>query len=130
LAQTHIGGDEIERARVEFLRDRVAKPSLIEREYADAKKRYRAIERAQAAWDRKAGLSEKRKQFEKNKPELRTADRALGKVKLSGMADALALLDFLHDRATELEELSETWEIDAFLNATDFFKRWVVAEQS
>jgi len=46
------------------------------------------------------------------------------------MADALALLDFLHDRATELEELSETWEIDAFLNATDFFKRWVVAEQS
>ena len=65
MAQTHIGGDEIERARVEFLRDRVAKPSLIEREYADAKKRYRAIERAQAAWDRKAGLSEKRKQFEK-----------------------------------------------------------------
>jgi hypothetical protein len=54
----HIGGGEIEKARQEFLKLPNVSRETIEAEYRDAKRRYRAIPKAQAAWDERAGLTQ------------------------------------------------------------------------
>jgi hypothetical protein len=52
-----ISGDEIDRAREEFIRDEVADFETIEQEYREKKREYRASLRAGREWDRKHGLA-------------------------------------------------------------------------
>jgi hypothetical protein len=52
---SHIGGSEIERARREFIEGGM-EPAVIEQEYRDAKRRYRAAIKAGKDWDKRCGL--------------------------------------------------------------------------
>lgn len=114
-----IGESEIEGARDRFLREGVP-ANVVEAEYRDAKKRERDIELAGEEWDRKAGLTELRLKYEECRTETRTAWLALGKVRLTSVKDAAAIIGVLRKRMHTFNELSDDWEVAAFMNASRF----------
>jgi hypothetical protein len=119
---SHIGGGEIERARNGFLRDG-EDASIIDQEYLDAKKRYRAIVRVGKNWDKRAGLNLKSKAVDEARAELRAANKALGSVKLRSVADASALLDLVYGNLKMFHATAEDWEMAALRNATQYLNR-------
>jgi hypothetical protein len=116
---SHIGCSEIERARDEFLEAGIA-PDVVDKEYRAAKKRERVIEMAGEEWDREAGLTDLRKQYEENRAQTRAAWKALGHVHLTSIRDAVAILALLRERMGMFDELSDDWEVAAFMNASGF----------
>jgi hypothetical protein len=118
---SHIGGGGIERARKEFL-ENGEDASIIEQEYRDAKKRYRAIVKAGKDWDRRAGLASKSKAVDKARAEMCAANKALGSVRLQSVADASALLDLFYGNLKQFGS-SEDWEKAALRNATTYLNR-------
>jgi hypothetical protein len=122
-----IGCSEIERARDEFIRDGIDE-KVVQAEYRSAKRRYREAARAGDDWDRKVGLTDLRKEYDDNRCETRAAWKALGKVPVTSMSDALAIIDLLRERMRKFSELSDDWEVAAFMNASRFLAR--AAERS
>jgi hypothetical protein len=117
-----IGGTEIDKARDEFLRNGIP-AKVVQREYRAAKRREREKERAGEDWDRSVGLSEIRKEHDECSRECRTAWDALGKVKVASIADAAAIMNILRDRVRRFDEISDGWEVAAFMNASRFLVR-------
>jgi hypothetical protein len=111
-----IGGSEIDRARREFIGDG-EDPKVIEQEYRDAKKRYRGKIKAGKDWDK--ALT---KTCEESREELRAAEKALGTVKLSSVADAAAMIEFVNSSMEQFTELTD-WEQAALGNASKFLSR-------
>jgi hypothetical protein len=122
-----IGCSEIERARDEFIRDGIDE-KVVQAEYRAAKKRYRDVLRAGDDWDRKVGLTDLRKEYDDNRCETRAAWKALGKVPVTSTKDAVAIIGFLRERMRKFKELSDDWEVAAFMNASRFLAR--AAERS
>jgi hypothetical protein len=90
-----IGGAEIDRARLEFLRVRRANSKRIEKEYRDAKARYAAALRAGEDWDERTGIAPLREQRENAKAaELAAAER-LAATKPTTPAGASALVAYV-----------------------------------
>ncbi len=105
-----IGGDELDRARDEFLREPGADHEQVEKEYQDAKAREAAAERAGIEWDLRAGIAPLREQFERtSREELRAAGR-LVRTKPDSVAGAAALLAYL-TRRKRVYGGFEGWEI-------------------
>jgi len=119
---SHIGADGIERARKEFL-ENGEDASIVEQEYLDTKKRYRAIVRAGKNWDKRAGLSSQLKAIKEARAELHAANKALGSVNLRSVADASALLDLVYANLKKFGGSPETWEMAALRNATTHLNR-------
>jgi hypothetical protein len=117
-----IGGSEIENARDRFLRDGIDE-KVVQTEYRAAKKREREAVRAGEDWDRKVGLTDLRNEYDDNKRETRAAWKALGKVPLTSIGDAVAIIGLLRERMRRFDELSEGWEVAAFMNASRFLVR-------
>jgi hypothetical protein len=124
---SHIGGSEIERARDEFIRAGIDE-NVVQAEYRSAKKRYGAALRAEEDWDRKAGLSDLRKEYEDNGRETRALWKALSKVPLKNNRDAVAIIGLLRERARKFDELSDGWEVAAFLHASRFLVQTAASE--
>ncbi len=89
-----IGGDEIETARDRFLRERVAAPEQIEREYQDAKAREKAAHLEDQAWDLRAGVAGLRKKQEEAGRALKKSERLLARSKPTTIAGTAALLKY------------------------------------
>jgi hypothetical protein len=122
---SHIGGGEIERVRKEFL-ERGMDASIVEQEYLDAKRRYKAIVKAGKDWDRRAGLASKSKAVCEARAELHAANKALGSVELRSVADASALLDFVYANLKRFHGTAARWEMAALRNATSYLNRLTV----
>jgi hypothetical protein len=90
-----IGGSEIERVRKEFLRFKRDDPAVIENEYRDAKRRYRAIVKAATDWEKRVGVEDLCESMEQARIEFFAAGRALGNVRLNSVADASAILELI-----------------------------------
>jgi hypothetical protein len=116
---SHIGGSELERARDEFTAAGIP-ANVVRAEYEAAKKREREIERAGEEWDRKVGLTDVRKEFEDCRRETLAAWKALGKVPVTSVSDATAIIGLLRERMRKFDELSDDWEVAAFMNASHF----------
>jgi hypothetical protein len=121
-----IGDCEIEWARDEFLRADNADQTTVQAEYIETKKRYRDAIRAGEKWDRKAGLSKLRKEYEETRRDTRAAWKALGKVPVKNLKDAAAIMKLLRARARTFNEISDDWEVAAFMNASRFLVRAIV----
>jgi hypothetical protein len=119
---SHIGGSELERARDDFIRQGID-GKLVQEEYRSAKQRYRAALQAEVDWDRRAGLSDLRKELEGVKLETCAAQMALGKVHLTSISDAVAIIGLLRKRMRTFSELSDDWEVAAFMNSSRFLTR-------
>jgi hypothetical protein len=120
-----IMGGEIEDARDRFIAAGVDE-KVIQAEYRAAKKRARAALRAGEDWDRKVGLSDLRQEHEVTKAETLAAWHALGKVRVTSIRDAAAIIGVLRERMGTYEELTDEWEIAAFMNASGFLSRAVI----
>jgi hypothetical protein len=114
-----IGCSEIERARDEFLAAGID-AKTVQKEYRAAKKRELAIERAGDDWDRKVGLTDLRKEYEDVRNQARVDWEALGKIQITNVGDAAAIIGVLRERMQKFDELSDDWEIAAFMNASRF----------
>jgi hypothetical protein len=119
---SHIGGSELEGARLEFIRNG-EDPKVIEQEYRDAKKRYRAKIKAGKDWDKRAGLDSLTKTFEETGAEMGAAEKALGTVRLLSVADAVALIGHINDNLEIFGECA-VWERAALRNAREFLNRF------
>lgn len=117
-----IYGAEIEGARDRFIGEGIDE-KVIQAEYRSAKKRFRATFRAQEDWDRKVGLNDLRKEYEAKVSETQAAWKALGKVRLTSIRDAAAIIGILRERMHRYDELTDGWEIAAFMNASRFITR-------
>jgi hypothetical protein len=100
-----IGGIEIDRARDEFLEDDGDDRDQIEREYADAKRREQAAERAGEEWDLRTNIAPLRKKFDDARELSNKLEEQLAQMKPTTVAGAAALLecvrnDLLIDQAT------------------------------
>lgn len=115
-----IGGDEIDKARKEFLAAGL-KPKMINKEYRDAKARERAGERAEKAWDRRAGIAAQRRKFERaNEAEQRAAER-MAKTKPTTPAGAAAMLAYVK---TDMEGGDIDWHDTAIATLVATLKAW------
>jgi hypothetical protein len=97
-----IGGREIDRAYDEFLRSKFLRVHGIDRkrikkEYIDAKARERAAERAQRAWDRRAGIAIKRRECDQASEAARRADMRMAKMRPTTPVGAAAMLAYLKE---------------------------------
>jgi hypothetical protein len=92
---SHIGGSEIDRARLRFLDDGID-PQTVEAEYRDAKKRYRAKERAGRAWDKRAGTASLQAQIRQLWRDVDTAGMRMAKTEPITPAGAGALVAYAH----------------------------------
>jgi hypothetical protein len=119
-----IAGSEIERARDEFIAAGIP-ANVVRTEYRAAKKRERELDHAGEEWDRKVGLTEVRKEFEDCRRETLAAWKALGKVPVTNNSDAAAIMGVLRERMRKFDELSDGWEVAAFMNASRFLVRTV-----
>ena len=90
-----------ERARDEFIRDGIDE-NLVQSEYRSAKRRYRAALLDQDDWDRRAGLSGIRAEYKNIKSETHSAWKALGKVRLTSVRDAAAIMGVLASESGHL----------------------------
>ena len=117
-----IACSEIERARDEFIREGLP-ANVVQAEYSAAKRRERDLERTGEDWDKKVGLSDLRKEYEANRIETRAAWKALGEVRLTSIRDAVAIIGLLRERMRVFDELSDDWEVAAFMNASRFLVR-------
>jgi hypothetical protein len=118
---SHIGGSEIGEARQRFLTEG-EDPKIIEREYRDAKKRYREALKAAKDWEKRAGLSALAEASDQAGSEMRAAEKALGAVELLSVADAAALVDLVHTNLEQFHELAD-WEVAAMSNARKFLNQ-------
>jgi hypothetical protein len=116
---SHIGGPEIDSARGEFLGMGIS-PEIVEKEYRDAQKRYSALRKAGDAWDRKAGITKKRKSLKLLVDEASSLEAHFGVVEFRSLADAMCVLEVLHARAERYGDIGDDWECAAFLNVTRF----------
>ena len=78
---------------------------------------------AEVDWDRRAGLSDLRKELEGVKLETSAAQLALAKVHLTSVKDAVAIIGLLRKRMRTFNELNDDWEVAAFMNASRFLIR-------
>jgi hypothetical protein len=120
---SHIGDVEIDGARQRFLADGHDKQK-IEKEYADAKKRYRSAVKAALDWEKRVGVDALSKSMEQARAEFYAAREALAVVKLESVADASAILKVVHTNLKEFGELDD-WEKAALNNASKFLDRAV-----
>lgn len=122
---SHVRAGEIERARDECLSADNADPKLVQAEYRAEKKRYRDILRAGEEWDRRAGLTTLRTEYEKTSGTHARHDWAW-----EGAAQkrqrCLAIIDLLQARIRFFKELSQDWKVAAFTNASRFLTRMTV----
>jgi hypothetical protein len=89
-----IGGSELNWKRKSLLIGG-EDPATIEREYRDAKKRYRLAVKAAKDWEKPAGVEALCESMEEARIEFFAAGRALGTVALNSVADASALLELV-----------------------------------
>jgi hypothetical protein len=111
---SHIGGSEIERARKEFLRHRVAKPRKIEQEYREAKARERAVWRAHRQWYKKNGLAALKTQCDQVRKAEQKALMALTTIRPTTTAGAGALVMYVRD---DMKDGDHPWQERALANA-------------
>jgi hypothetical protein len=97
-----IGCGGIELARDDYIR-RGVRASVVQAEYRLAKRRYCEAVRAGDDWDRKAGLTDLRKEYEDNRLETCAAWKALGKVTLTSIRDAAAVIGVLRERMRKFD---------------------------
>jgi hypothetical protein len=116
----HVGGSGLERTRG-FLIAEGEDPVMIESEYRDAKKRYRAKVKAVREWEKRAGLDGLCKSLEQAQDEGRAAREARGVVELQSIADASALLEWLRPEVKHGD--IQPWEIAALNNASKFLRK-------
>lgn len=91
-----IGGGEIERARAEFLAEGLSR-KLVLKEYQDAKARERKGERAERAWDRRAGITAQRRECDRASALDNRLHMTMAATKPTTPAGAAALLTYLRD---------------------------------
>ena len=84
----HIGGSEIDDRRESLLQEAEIPAATIEQEYLDAKARYHAKIAAELAWDERAGLAGRRKEFDRAIAASRRFARRLAKAKPTTPAGA------------------------------------------
>ena len=89
-----IGGSEIEDRREEFLKLPGIDPKKIEKEYLAAKARERAGERAERAWDKRAGLAAQRLELDRVMSAARHAAIRMAQIRPHTPAGAAALLTY------------------------------------
>jgi hypothetical protein len=87
-----IGGAEIDRARLEYLRGFRVNSKVVNWEYRRAKVRYVAAVRAGAAWDERTGVAPLREQFDRVKAAERDAAEHLAITKPTTAAGAGAFI--------------------------------------
>lgn len=109
-----IGGKEVEKARDEFLADRIAKPATIEREYREAKAREQAAKQARRRWYKQNGLADLKTKSDRASKVERTALSTLTKLRPTTTAGAGALVAYV---CTDLEYDGEVWQKQALTNA-------------
>jgi hypothetical protein len=113
---TAIGGSELERARDEFLRDKVASPKKIEKEYRAAKAKERAKLRAEREWYKRNGLEDLRAEVENLSKAEERAGNVLGRIRPTTAAGAGALVAYVRQDAESVEAL-DSWHRAALANA-------------
>ena len=92
-----IGRMEIDAAYGRFLREKVAPRKTIEKEYLAAKARERDdCARAQKAWDKRAGLSALRREYDKALADETRAQRRMVKTRPTTPAGAAAFLAYVN----------------------------------
>lgn len=121
-----IGGDEIDRARREFL-DEGSNPKMINEEYRDAKARERAGERAEKAWDRRVGIAAQRRECDRAIAADNVVTKQMAKTRPTTPAGAAAMLAYLKKDA-ESGEMS--WHETAFDTLIATLNVWGKAAQS
>ncbi len=90
-----IGGPEIDQRREWFLKEPGADPKQIEKEYQDAKAREIAAERAGVEWDKRAGITLVREQYERGKLAEERAAMKMARTKPTTPAGAGALVAYI-----------------------------------
>jgi hypothetical protein len=90
-----IGGAEIDRARLEYLRGFRVNSKVINWEYRRAKVRYVAAVRAGAAWDERAGVAPLHEQFKRAKAAERDAAEHLAVTRPTTAAGAGAFIAYV-----------------------------------
>ncbi len=122
---SHTGGSAIERIRNELLRDG-EDASIIEQEFRDAKKRYRAVVKAGKDWDKRAGVDLMSKAVDEARAEMEGARRALGSVELQSVTDASAIVCLIYANIRRYNDGGlDPWEVVALCNAGSFMNRWM-----
>jgi hypothetical protein len=122
---SHIGMEGIERCREESIRNG-EDPSIIDQEYRDAKKLYRARVKAGTDWDKRAGVDLMSKAVDEARAEMEAARRALGSLELRSVADASAIACLIYANIKKYNDGSlDRWEVAAFRNAGSFLSRQV-----
>lgn len=112
-----IGGPEIDGARDRFLSEG-ADPVEIEREYADAKRRYRDRKLEIKAWDRKAGTGPLGRSLDKTRHELSAVKQSFIAEPATSAAGAAAVINYILDVCDGFEiEKQEQQIIRANVNA-------------
>jgi hypothetical protein len=115
---SHIGGQEIERARDEFLADGLD-PVQIESEYRDAQAEYRAQLDAQKAWDERHGIAPLRRQHERLWRQINAAATDMSKTKPTSVAGAAALVAYARDDFGDEDSEPSGWSLDALSTAVE-----------
>jgi hypothetical protein len=124
-----IGGTEIDRVRLFFLREVRRRSSdnskRVDREYRDAKARYAAAVSAGADWDKRAGITQLRQQFERAKVAQRTAAERLAITRPTTPAGAGALIDYV--RADIGDGIYVDWHLVALHTVGEALNKFAVA---
>lgn len=117
----HIGGSEIEWTRERLLAEPDADAAAIEAEYADAKKRYRAVVRAGRQWDDEAGIADLARRADEAWERLEEARARLALIEPTTPQGAAALVSYLNH---EIEEFVDGWHRRAFKTLSATLKGW------
>jgi hypothetical protein len=119
-----IGGSELNWKRKSLLIGG-EDPATIEKEYRDAKKRYRVAVKAATDWEKRAGVDALCASMEQARIEFFAAGRALGTVALNSVADASAILELIRPEVKHGD--IQVWEIAALNNASEYLATTVAA---
>jgi hypothetical protein len=116
-----IGGSEIEDRREEFLKLPGIDPKKIEKEYLAAKARERAGERAERAWDKRAGLAAQRLELDHAMSAERRAAIRMAQTRPLTPTGAAALLAYVK---TDMEGGDVLWHEIALNTAINTLASW------
>ena len=116
-----IGGSEIEDRREEFLKMPGIDPKKIEKEYLAAKARERAGQRAERAWDKRAGLAAKRLELDRAMSAARRGAIRMAQIRPHTPAGAAALLACVK---ADMEASDVGWHEIALNTAINTLASW------
>jgi hypothetical protein len=113
-------GSGIDKARKDFLAQGLD-PNMINKEYRDAKRRERAAERAERAWDRRTGIAPLRRECDRAIEAERRAAVRMAKTRPTTPAGVAKMLAFLK---ADIKDGETHWHEIAFDTLVATLKTW------